>query len=146
MIYFANHRADFFMIGTSVMKELKSTLALLPKLTPSKLCICFIQKIFNFWGALRKAGNTIYKITSEQNETSYLIPRIFNLYKWKNLFMNYRKNWVVAGYNFSFLFEQYTGWPIKMSLFFFGNNFYKKKKTFKIFSPQTVEVYRIFLV
>ena len=40
----------------------------------------------------------------------------------------------------------YTGWPTKMSLFFFGNNFYKNKETFKIFSPQLLEVYRILLV
>ena len=33
-----------------------------------------------------------------------------------------------------------------MSLFFFGNNFYKNKKTFKIFFPQLLEVYRILLV
>ena len=33
-----------------------------------------------------------------------------------------------------------------MSLFFFGNNFYKNKETFKIFSPQLREVYRILLV
>ena len=32
-----------------------------------------------------------------------------------------------------------------MSLFF-GNNFYKNKKTFKIFSPQILEVDRILLV
>ena len=37
-----------------------------------------------------------------------------------------------------------TRWPTKMSLFFFGNNFYKNKETFKIFSPQILEVYRIF--
>ena len=30
-----------------------------------------------------------------------------------------------------------------MSLFFFGDNFYKTKETFKIFSPQILEVYRI---
>ena len=29
---------------------------------------------------------------------------------------------------------------------FFGNNFYKNKKTFKIFPPQVLEVYRILLV
>ena len=40
----------------------------------------------------------------------------------------------------------YTGRPTKMSLFFFGNNFYKNKETFNIFSPQILEVYRIFLV
>ena len=40
----------------------------------------------------------------------------------------------------------YTGWPTKMSLFFFGNNFSKNKETFKIFSPQTLEVYRILLM
>ena len=33
-----------------------------------------------------------------------------------------------------------------MSLFFFGNNFHKNKETFKIFSPQLLEVYRIPLV
>ena len=33
-----------------------------------------------------------------------------------------------------------------MSLFFLGNNFCKNKKTFKIFSPQLLEVYRILLV
>ena len=33
-----------------------------------------------------------------------------------------------------------------MSLFFFGNNFYKNKKTFQIFFPQLLEVYRILLV
>ena len=33
-----------------------------------------------------------------------------------------------------------------MSLFFFGNNFYKNKETFKIFSLQLLEVYRILLV
>ena len=39
-----------------------------------------------------------------------------------------------------------TGWVTKMSLFFFGNNFYKNKETFKIFSPQILEVCRILLV
>ena len=39
-----------------------------------------------------------------------------------------------------------TGWSTKMSLFFFGNNFYKNKETFKIFSPQILKVYRILLV
>ena len=33
-----------------------------------------------------------------------------------------------------------------MSLFFFGDNFYKNKETFKIFPPQILEVYRILLV
>ena len=33
-----------------------------------------------------------------------------------------------------------------MSLFFFGNNFYKNKEIFKIFSPQILKVYRILLV
>ena len=28
-----------------------------------------------------------------------------------------------------------TGWPTKMSLYFFRDNFYKNKETFKIFSP-----------
>ena len=38
------------------------------------------------------------------------------------------------------------GGPTKMSLFFLGNNFYKNKETFKIFSAQILEVYRILLV
>ena len=33
-----------------------------------------------------------------------------------------------------------------MSLFFFGNNFYKNKENFKIFSSQILKVYRILLV
>ena len=33
-----------------------------------------------------------------------------------------------------------------MSLFLFGNNFYKNKETFIIFFPQLLDVYRIFLV
>ena len=33
-----------------------------------------------------------------------------------------------------------------MFLFFFGDNFYKNKETFKIFSSQILEVYRILLV
>ena len=33
-----------------------------------------------------------------------------------------------------------------MSLFFFGNNFYKNKETFKIFFPQILEVYIVLLV
>ena len=33
-----------------------------------------------------------------------------------------------------------------MSLLFFGNNFYKIKETFKIFSPQILKVCRILLV
>ena len=33
-----------------------------------------------------------------------------------------------------------------MSLFFFGNKFSKNIETFKIFSPQILEVYRILLV
>ena len=39
-----------------------------------------------------------------------------------------------------------TGWPKKKSLFFFGNDFYKNKETFKILSPQILKVYRILLV
>ena len=33
-----------------------------------------------------------------------------------------------------------------MFLFFFGDNFYKNKETFRTFSPQILEVYRILLV
>ena len=39
-----------------------------------------------------------------------------------------------------------SGWPTKMSLFLFGNSCYKSKESFKIFSPQILEVYRILLV
>ena len=42
--------------------------------------------------------------------------------------------------------DWFTGWPTIMSLFFFGNNIYKNKETFKIFSPQILEVHRIFSV
>ena len=45
-----------------------------------------------------------------------------------------------------YLTDKTTGWPTKMSLFFFGNNFYKNKETFKIFSLLILEVYRIFLM
>ena len=44
------------------------------------------------------------------------------------------------------IYYTFTGWPTKMSLFFFGNNFYKNKETFKIFSPQILEVYKTLLV
>ena len=33
-----------------------------------------------------------------------------------------------------------------MPLFFFGNNFHKNEETFKVFSPQLLEVHRILLV
>ena len=39
-----------------------------------------------------------------------------------------------------------TEWSTKISLFFFGDNFYKNKETFKIFSLQILEVCRILLV
>ena len=39
-----------------------------------------------------------------------------------------------------------TRWPTKMSLFFFGNNFYRNKENFKVFSPQILEVHRILLM
>ena len=37
----------------------------------------------------------------------------------------------------------YTGWPTKMSLYFFGDNFYKIRETFKIFSPQILRCHLI---
>ena len=43
-------------------------------------------------------------------------------------------------------FDSYIGWPTKMSLFFFGVNFYKNKENFNVFSSQILEVYRILLV
>ena len=46
---------------------------------------------------------------------------------------------------FSLIFPD-TGWPTKISLFFFGDNFYKNKESLKIFSPQILEVYKILLV
>ena len=42
--------------------------------------------------------------------------------------------------------DESTGWSTKMSPFFIGNNSYKNNETFKIFSPQLLEVYRILLV
>ena len=53
---------------------------------------------------------------------------------------------LVKNIEFDIKREENTGWPTKMSLFFFGNNFYKNKETFNIFSPQILEVYRILLV
>ena len=44
------------------------------------------------------------------------------------------------------LHAENTGWPTKMSLFFFGNNFYENKETFKIFSLQIPKIHRIRLV
>ena len=41
--------------------------------------------------------------------------------------------------------DKHTGWPTKMSLFFFGNNFYKNKETFKVFYPQVLKVIRIII-
>ena len=38
------------------------------------------------------------------------------------------------------------GGPQKCLYFFFGNNFYKNKETFKVFSLQLLEVYRILLL
>ena len=38
------------------------------------------------------------------------------------------------------------GGPQKCLYFFFGNNFYKNKETFKAFSLQLLEVYRILLL
>ena len=43
-------------------------------------------------------------------------------------------------------FFNIQGWPTKKFLFSFGNNFYKNKETFKIFSSQMLKVYRIRLV
>ena len=49
-------------------------------------------------------------------------------------------------YDTRVLYIYISRWPTKMSLFFFGNNLNKNKETFKIFSPQILEVYRIILV
>ena len=40
----------------------------------------------------------------------------------------------------------FTGWPTRMSLFFFANNFYKNKENFKVFYPQLLGIYRILLL
>ena len=44
------------------------------------------------------------------------------------------------------LLIRFTGQSTKVSLFFFGYNFLKNKETFNIFSPEILEVYRIFFV
>ena len=51
-----------------------------------------------------------------------------------------------GGWSWAEVGAQFTGWPTKMSLFFFSDNFYKNKETFKIFYPQILDVYRILLV
>ena len=56
------------------------------------------------------------------------------------------KCYLGSNWNGCITIKKYTGWPTKMSLFFFGNNFYENKETFKIFSPQILEVYRILLL
>ena len=48
------------------------------------------------------------------------------------------RNWEIYLYN--------TEQPTKMSIFLFGNSFYKNKESFNIFSSQILEVYRILLV
>ena len=40
----------------------------------------------------------------------------------------------------------FTGWPTRMSLFFFANNFYKNKENFKVFYSQLLGIYRILLL
>ena len=60
---------------------------------------------------------------------------------WRKLLL--RIQWRLV---FAFVIHCYTGWTTKISLFFFGNNFYKNKETFNIFSLQILEVYRILLV
>ena len=42
------------------------------------------------------------------------------------------------------LFNTNTGWPTKMSIFFFGINFDKNKDTFKIFSAVTFFLHEVF--
>ena len=59
--------------------------------------------------------------------------------------MGFHSSYVIF-FLFLILRIRYTGWPTKISLFFSGNKFYKNKETFKIFSPQLLEVYRILLV
>ena len=49
-------------------------------------------------------------------------------------------------YIYIYIIYIYTGCPTKMPLFFFGNNLYKNKETFKIFSLQILKIYRILLV
>ena len=59
--------------------------------------------------------------------------------------MGFHSSYVIF-FLFLILRIRYTGWPTKISLFFSGNKFYKNKETFKIFSPQLLEVYRILLM
>ena len=67
------------------------------------------------------------------------------LYQWQNDVIKYgiRNR---RGKKYLKEYKKFTGWPTKMSPFFFDNNFYKNKETIKIFYPQLLERYRILLV
>ena len=75
---------------------------------------------------------------------------VINNFKRRKVYATFKDNISAADLaemrSLSSVNKNVIGYPTKMSLFFFGNNFYKNKETFKIFSPQAMEVYGILLL
>ena len=84
--------------------------------------------------------------------SSHYFPKELVHYMFIVLQRHYLIKWdqrKVPGFKESYCYSSVSSYrvgPTKMSLFFFGNKFYKNKETFKIFSPQLLEFYRILLV
>ena len=77
----------------------------------------------------------------------YVFWFFISMAKWRHQVRNQKQTWKEVFKRILINpYKKFTGWPTKVSPFFFGNNFYKNKETFKIFSPQILEVYRILLV
>ena len=89
-------------------------------------------------------------ISVNEELTAELHKPVINNFKRRKVYATFKDNISAADLaemrSLSSMNKNVTGYPTKMSLFFFGNNFYKNKETFKIFSPQILEVYRILLV
>ena len=78
------------------------------------------------------------KITATMN-WGMLFSFVFTILAWTLFILNSDIQMIFHGLAF-------TGWPTRMSLFFFANNFYKNKENFKVFYPQLLGIYRILLV
>ena len=113
----------------------------------------------NYGGYQRAITSMVYKFFDEKlgsgisvNEelAAELHKPVINNFKRRKVYATFKDNISAADLaemrSLSSMNKNVTGYPTKMSLFFFGNNFYKNKETFKIFSPQTMEVYGILLL
>ena len=89
-------------------------------------------------------------ISVNEELTAELHKPVINNFKRRKVYATFKDNISAADLaemrSLSSMNKNVTGYPTKMSLFFFGNNFYKNKETFRIFSPQTMEVYGILLL